>query len=170
MAGTTTARRAAASTHPWTGSSLIRELDDARALAAIRECRIDILVNLNGYFGDDRMRLFAQRPAPLQVNYLGFPGTLGARYMDYIIADRVVIPPDQREFYCEKVAYLPHCYQANDREREIADRAYQPRRVRLARPWFRALLLQQCLQDHACHVRLLDANPHPSGRQRALAA
>jgi predicted O-linked N-acetylglucosamine transferase (SPINDLY family) len=102
----------------------IRELDDIRALAAIRECRIDILVNLNGYFGDDRTRLFAQRAAPLQVNYLGFPGTLGARYMDYIIADREVIPSDQRVFYCEKVAYLPHCYQANDRSREIADRVF----------------------------------------------
>jgi predicted O-linked N-acetylglucosamine transferase (SPINDLY family) len=102
----------------------IRELNDTRALAAIRECRIDILVNLNGYFGDDRMRLFAQRAAPLQVNYLGFPGTLGARYMDYIIADRVVIPPDQQEFYCERVAYLPNCYQANDSSREIADLVY----------------------------------------------
>jgi predicted O-linked N-acetylglucosamine transferase (SPINDLY family) len=102
----------------------LRELNDIRALAAIRECRIDILVNLNGYFGDDRARLFAHRAAPLQVNYLGFPGTLGARYMDYIIADRVVIPPNQREFYCEKVAYLPHCYQANDRNREIADLVY----------------------------------------------
>ena len=102
----------------------ISQLDDARALAAIRECRIDILVNLNGYFGDDRTRLFAQRAAPLQVNYLGFPGTLGARYMDYIIADREVIPSDQRGYYCEKVAYLPHCYQANDRSREIADHVF----------------------------------------------
>jgi predicted O-linked N-acetylglucosamine transferase (SPINDLY family) len=102
----------------------IRELGDIRAVAAIRECRIDILVNLNGYFGDDRMRLFAQRAAPLQVNYLGFPGTLGAPYMDYIIADREVLPPDQRTFYSEKVVYLPNCYQANDRDKEIAARLF----------------------------------------------
>jgi predicted O-linked N-acetylglucosamine transferase (SPINDLY family) len=102
----------------------IRELSDLRAVAAIRECRIDILVNLNGYFGDDRMRLFAQRAAPVQVNYLGFPGTLGAPYMDYIIADREVLPPDQRAFYSEKVAYLPNCYQANDRKKEIAARIF----------------------------------------------
>lgn len=100
----------------------IGELDDAKAITAIRERRIDILVNLNGYFGDDRMRLFAQRAAPLQVNYLGFPGTLGAPYIDYIIADRQVIPPEQRKFYSEKVAYLPDCYQANDRSKPIADR------------------------------------------------
>ena len=54
--------------------------------------RIDILVNLNGYFGRHRMGVFALRPAPIQVNYLGFPGTLGAPAMDYILADRIVIP------------------------------------------------------------------------------
>jgi predicted O-linked N-acetylglucosamine transferase (SPINDLY family) len=102
----------------------IRELGDPAAIAAIRERGIDILVNLNGYFGDDRMRLFAQRAAPLQVNYLGFPGTLGAPYMDYIIADREVLPPDQRMFYSEKVAWLPNCYQANDRNKEIAARSF----------------------------------------------
>src|ERR1700755_1577833 len=62
------------------------------------------------------------RPAPVQVNYLGFPGTLGAGYIDYIIADQVVIPPDEAEFYAEKVAWLPDCYQANDTTRRIADR------------------------------------------------
>ncbi len=102
----------------------IRELGDPAAIAAIRERGIDILVNLNGYFGDDRMRLFAQRAAPLQVNYLGFPGTLGAPYMDYIVADREVLPPDQRMLYSEKVAWLPNCYQANDREKEIAARSF----------------------------------------------
>jgi hypothetical protein len=70
----------------------IRGLDDASAAAAIRESQIDILVNLNGYFGEHRTRLFAHRPAPVQVNYLGFPGTLGAPYMDYLIADQHVIP------------------------------------------------------------------------------
>jgi predicted O-linked N-acetylglucosamine transferase (SPINDLY family) len=100
----------------------IRQLSDASALAAIREHEIDILVNVNGYFGEHRMRLFAQRAAPIQVNYLGFPGTLGASYIDYIIADRHVIPENHKAFYQEKVVYLPGCYQANDRKKEIAAR------------------------------------------------
>ena len=59
---------------------------------------IDILVSLNGYFGDARMGVFAQRPAPVQVNYLGFPATLGAPYIDYIIADKIVIPQSEQRF------------------------------------------------------------------------
>jgi predicted O-linked N-acetylglucosamine transferase (SPINDLY family) len=93
-------------------------------LGAIRDSRIDILVNLNGYFGLGRTRLFAQRAAPLQVNYLGYPGTLGASYMDYIIADQQVLPIDHRTFYSEKVVYLPNCYQANDRNKPIAERVF----------------------------------------------
>jgi predicted O-linked N-acetylglucosamine transferase (SPINDLY family) len=99
-------------------------LGDAQAADAIRAAGIDILVNLNGYFGAERTRVFARRAAPLQVNYLGFPGTLGARYMDYIIADRTVLPAEHRAFYSEKVAWLPDCYQANDRRRPIAGRTF----------------------------------------------
>jgi predicted O-linked N-acetylglucosamine transferase (SPINDLY family) len=101
----------------------IRGLSDASALAAIRKNEIDILVNLNGYFGEQRTQLCAHRAAPIQVNYLGFPGTLGANYMDYIIADPQVIPEDHKCFYDEKVIYLPNCYQANDRNKEIAANA-----------------------------------------------
>jgi len=101
----------------------IGDLNAIQAAAKIREAEIDILVNLNGYFGKLRMDVFAQRPAPLQVNYLGFPGTLGAPYMDYIIADQVVIPPDEQCFYDEQVVTLPGCYQVNDdRGRPIAAR------------------------------------------------
>jgi predicted O-linked N-acetylglucosamine transferase (SPINDLY family) len=102
----------------------IAELNDTEALAVIRDSRIDVLVNLNGYFGQGRTRLFAQRAAPLQVNYLGYPGTLGASYMDYIIADQHVLPIDNRAFYSEKVVYLPNCYQANDRDKPIAERVF----------------------------------------------
>ena len=102
----------------------IRELSDPQAVATIRESQIDILVNLNGYFGEQRTQVFARRPAPIQVNYLGFPGTLGANYIDYIIADQHVLPAAHREFYVEKVAYLPNCYQANDRKRKIATRVF----------------------------------------------
>jgi predicted O-linked N-acetylglucosamine transferase (SPINDLY family) len=71
----------------------------------------------------ERTGVFARKPAPVQVNYLGFPGTMGADYMDYIIADAVVIPPEQRAFYTEKVVYLPDAYQANDTKRRFAERA-----------------------------------------------
>ncbi len=102
----------------------IRDLDDAEAAKAIYNERIDILVNLNGYFGAERTGVFAYRPAPVQVNYLGFPGTLGAPYIDYIVADRCVLPPEHRAFYDEKVVYLPHSYQANDRKKAISARVF----------------------------------------------
>lgn len=92
----------------------IAGLPDHAAAERIRAAEIDILVNLNGYFGDYRMGVFARRPAPVQVNYLGFPATLGAPYIDYLIADRIVIPRDEHRFYDEKIVYLPDCYQAND--------------------------------------------------------
>jgi protein O-GlcNAc transferase len=92
----------------------INPLDDAEAAARIRAEEIDILVSLNGYFGEARAGVFARRPAPLQVNYLGFPATLGAPYIDYILADEIVIPKGEQAFYDEQVVYLPGCYQAND--------------------------------------------------------
>jgi predicted O-linked N-acetylglucosamine transferase (SPINDLY family) len=99
----------------------IRGMSDQQAAEAVRGAGIDILVNLNGFFGDTRMGVFAQRPAPIQVNYLGFPATLGAPYIDYIIGDKTVIPESDRTFYDEQIVYLPGCYQANDdRGRETA--------------------------------------------------
>jgi protein O-GlcNAc transferase len=96
---------------------------DQEAAQAIRAAEIDILVNLNGYFGDSRMGVFAQRPAPVQVSYLGFPATLGAPTIDYIIADRIVIPEGEQRFYDEQVVYLPGSYQVNDdKGRAIAPR------------------------------------------------
>jgi predicted O-linked N-acetylglucosamine transferase (SPINDLY family) len=89
-------------------------LTDEEAAKKIRAAEIDILINLNGYFGRHRMGVFAQRPAPVQVNYLGFPGTLGAPYMDYILADEVVIAPGEERFYDENVVRLGGSYQVND--------------------------------------------------------
>ena len=102
----------------------IKELSTSQAMNAIREEQIDLLINLNGYFGEEKTELFAQKAAPMQINYLGFPGTLGADYIDYIIADQCIIPRNHREFYTEKVVYLPNCYQANDREKEIGSRIF----------------------------------------------
>jgi predicted O-linked N-acetylglucosamine transferase (SPINDLY family) len=98
----------------------INQLSDSDAADRIRAEEIDILVNLNGYFGAPRMGIFARRPAPIQINYLGFPATLGAPYMDYIIADKVVIPEGEQRFYDEQVVWLPHSYQVNDSRRAIA--------------------------------------------------
>jgi predicted O-linked N-acetylglucosamine transferase (SPINDLY family) len=81
-------------------------------------------VNLNGFFGHERQRIFSYKPAPIQVNYLGFPGTMGIGYMDYIIADKVVIPEESKIHYVEKLAYLPNSYQANDDIRNISDRKF----------------------------------------------
>lgn len=97
----------------------VAPLSDALAVGAIRKAGIDILINLNGYFGDHRMGIFARRAAPIQVNYLGFPGTLGCDYIDYIIADRFVIPENRKSFYTEKVVYLPDSYQPNDNTKII---------------------------------------------------
>lgn len=97
----------------------ITALSDAEAGARIAAEGIDILVNLNGYFGRHRMGVFAHRPAPVQVNYLGFPGTLGVPYMDYILADAVVIRPGEEGFYTETVMRLPHSYQINDDRRGL---------------------------------------------------
>jgi len=98
----------------------ISALTDDAAARAVAERRIDILVNLNGWFGLGRTGVFARRPAPVQVNYLGFPGTLGAPYLDVIVADADVIPPGEEAAHVERVARLPHSYQPNDRRRAVA--------------------------------------------------
>ena len=99
----------------------ISVLSDDDAARLIYQNQVDILVNLNGYFGYERTGVFSQRPCPVQVNYLGFPATMGADYMDYIIADRHVIAEDEHQHYSEKVIYLPDCYQANDSQRRNAE-------------------------------------------------
>lgn len=86
----------------------------------LREREVDILVDLSGHTAGSRIDMLAWRPAPVQVAYLGYPGTTGADFVDYVIADPTVIPPDQQQFYTEKVAYLPDCYLPNDRTRVIA--------------------------------------------------
>ena len=98
----------------------ITPLSDGAAAERIRREGIDILVTLNGYFGSERLDIFAHRPAPVQVTYMGFPATLGLPYIDYIIADRIVIPDAERDFYDEKVVWLPQTYWVNDSKRDIA--------------------------------------------------
>ena len=148
----------------------INQLSDSEAADRIRAEEIDILVNLNGYFGAPRMGIFARRPAPIQVNYLGFPATLGAPYIDYIIADQVVIPEGEQHFYDEQVVWLPHSYQVNDSKRAIAKDVPEPRRAGPARKRLCVLQFQPELQADAGHFRLLDADAEAGGSERALAA
>jgi protein O-GlcNAc transferase len=88
----------------------------------MREFEIDIAVNLNGYAGAHRTGIFAFRPTPVQVNYLGFPGTMATPFIDYIVADRLVIPEEHKIHYTEKVVYLPNTYLPSDCMRKIAER------------------------------------------------
>ncbi len=97
-------------------------MSDAEVARTIRALEIDIVVDLNGGSGDSRTRIFAHRPAPVQVTYLGYPGTTGLPFYDYIIADRVVIPEENRAHYTEHVVDLPHSFMPNDGSRPIAPR------------------------------------------------
>lgn len=85
----------------------------------IRQDEIDILVDLKGYTKDARALVMAARPAPLQVAYLGYPGTMGADFIDYIIGDPVVTPLELAHHFSEKLAQLPGCYQCNDGTRPL---------------------------------------------------
>ena len=101
----------------------VRDISDEDVAQLARNDAIDIAVDLKGHTQHARTGIFAFRAAPVQVAYLGYPGTLGAEYMDYLIADEVVIPPEQQQNYSEKIIYLPHSYQVNDNTRRISDRA-----------------------------------------------
>jgi protein O-GlcNAc transferase len=99
----------------------VRANTDAEIAAFLREQEIDIAVDLKGYTEGARTGVFAWRPAPVQVNYLGFPGTMGAGFIDYVVADSIVIPEEEKRFYSEEVVYLPGSYQPNDAKRRISD-------------------------------------------------
>ncbi len=96
-----------------------RGSDDAAIARRIKQIGIDILVDLKGATNDNRMTVFAYRPAPVQVNWLGFPGTTGAPCIDYIVGDRVVTPLEHAADFSEAIAQMPHCYQPNDAHRAL---------------------------------------------------
>ncbi|HWI14079.1 MAG TPA: acetylglucosamine transferase, partial [Burkholderiales bacterium] len=98
-----------------------RGMSDRDVAALLRELEVDIAVDLNGYTGHGRPAILSHRPCPVQVNYLGYPGTLGASFIDYIVADPMLIPPADHEAYAEKIVLMPDTYQANDARRAIAD-------------------------------------------------
>lgn len=102
----------------------VRMQSDKDIAKLSRDLNVDIAIDRKGYTKDCRTGIFAFRAAPVQVNYLAYPGTLGAEYIDYIIADRTLIPESSRQYYSEKIVFLPDCYQANDENRLIADKVF----------------------------------------------
>lgn len=94
---------------------------DSGVAHLLRELEIDIALDLMGHTRGSRLGIFARRPAPLQVNF-NCPGTTGADYIDYIITDRIVVPPEHHPHYAEKVVYLPHTFQPNDSRRAVGGR------------------------------------------------
>jgi len=101
----------------------VRNISDNDVALKSRNLEIDIAIDLGGFTKDFRTGIFALRAAPIQASYIGYLGTMGAEYIDYIIADEVLIPADSQKYYTEKIAYIPS-YQANDSKRQIADRVF----------------------------------------------
>ncbi|NIZ14700.1 UDP-N-acetylglucosamine-peptide N-acetylglucosaminyltransferase [Phaeobacter sp. HF9A] len=97
----------------------IAELDTPQTLALARTDALDIAVDLKGITTDCRPQIFAARVAPVQLSYLGFPGTTGIANLDYMLADPITIPPGSEAFYSEKILRMPACYQPNDADRPI---------------------------------------------------
>ncbi len=114
----------------------VRERSDREVALLSRELEVDIAVDLKGLTQDARPGIFAWRAAPVQVNYLGYPGTMGADFIDYLIADSTVIPEESRQYFSEKIAYLPYSYQVNDRGRVISDREFTREEMGLPREGF----------------------------------
>jgi predicted O-linked N-acetylglucosamine transferase (SPINDLY family) len=102
----------------------VDHLSDQEVAELSRKLEIDIAVDLGGQTMDARTGIFALRAAPIQINYLGYPGTMGTEHHDYIIADKTVIPEAHQQFFSEKMIYLPDCYQVNNDEKEISSRRF----------------------------------------------
>jgi protein O-GlcNAc transferase len=98
----------------------VRARSDDDVAKLIHDLRVDIVIDRSGYTTNARPEILARRPAPIQVNYIGFPGTLGAEFYDYIIADQTVLPFDQQRYYAEKIVHLPDSYLVNDSKRPSA--------------------------------------------------
>ena len=114
----------------------VRDRPDLDVALLARSRQIDIAVDLKGFTRDHRAGIFARRAAPLQVSYLGYPGTMGAPYMDYLIADRTLIPDGSAHHYTENIIYMPHSYQVNDRQRVISDRVFSRKELGLPQTGF----------------------------------
>jgi predicted O-linked N-acetylglucosamine transferase (SPINDLY family) len=102
----------------------VRMMSDKSVAELSRNLCIDIAIDLKGPTQDQRIGIFSYRAAPIQVSYIGYPGTIGADYIDYLIADKTIIPDQSQQYYSEKVVYLPNSYQVNDRNKVISDKQF----------------------------------------------
>lgn len=98
----------------------VRQLSDTQVVELLKSLEIDIVVDLKGYTGESRPGILARRAAPVQVSYLGYPGTTGLETLDYVIADPIVLPFEQQSDWVERIVHLPDSYQVNDNQRVIA--------------------------------------------------
>lgn len=98
----------------------VSSMTDKEIAQLSRELEIDIAIDLKGFTRDGRAGIFAERVAPIQINYIGYPGTMGADYIDYLIADPMLIPKASQKYYSEKIVCLPDSYQVNDSHRVIS--------------------------------------------------
>jgi predicted O-linked N-acetylglucosamine transferase (SPINDLY family) len=101
----------------------VKDLTDEAIVQMARDMDLDIAVDLAGFTANNRSGIFARRAAPVQINYIGYPASMGHPQMDYIIGDPIVTPPELHAGYSEKIISLP-CFQVNDRQRKISDRVF----------------------------------------------
>jgi predicted O-linked N-acetylglucosamine transferase (SPINDLY family) len=99
----------------------VSHMSDTEIKSLSKKLKLDIAINLTGHTFNARNSIFFNQIAPKQVNYLGYPGTMGSKFYDYIIADKIVIPEENRKYFSEEVIYLPNCYQANQERIEISN-------------------------------------------------
>lgn len=102
----------------------VHKMKDDEIAALARKAGLDIAIDLKGYTKGGRLGILAYGAAPVQISYLGYPGTSGASFVDYMIADRIVIPDAERPHYSESIIHLPHSYQVNDNRRQISSRVF----------------------------------------------
>ena len=114
----------------------VRSQSDREVAELLNRMQVDIAVDLGGHTQDARLGILAHRPAPVQVSYLGYAGTTGAGFIDYVIADQTVLPLDQQPFYTERIVHLPDCFLVNDSTRKIAARTPTRREASLPEEGF----------------------------------
>jgi len=109
----------------------IRSISDEEVAQLARSDCIDIAIDLMGYTQDSRPSIFSYRTAPVQISFLGYPGTMGSDCHDYLIADETLIPKDSQKYYSEKILYMPNTYQCNDNTKTIAKKKYSRKELGL---------------------------------------
>jgi predicted O-linked N-acetylglucosamine transferase (SPINDLY family) len=122
----------------------VRLLSHREVALLSRSVELDIAVDLGGFTQDTRTGIFAMRAAPIQVNYLGYSGTMGAEYIDYLISDSTLIPEDKKHHYLEKIAYLPDSFMVNDTKNKSSTREFTRKEAGLPEEGF----VYSCFNHH----------------------